>query len=369
MTIRRLTCITALAVGFIPAALLPTSAGNAWGEEGPEGGEDQSDADDQGDADDEEGAGLGLSGSLTLDNAVGIGSFYRADSTDIVPALTFIVDWLIPGTQDMYLSARQDFTLFGLGSVSAYTDQDPGEDVRAADTLITWATGKLLKDELLTGISLSGSLRLYVPMSNASQARTLILGVGPGLALKRKFGFVTLTASTRAKYNFQRFDNQVLTVDSDQDDGAAGVRSASQGCVSRGNSRNTALRDDEVACGGSQNADWTWYHGFEALFQVTPSLTASISLSIINSFGIPIELDDKSPQAARTTGNETQRDTSWGIVDLTYAVNDHLDLSTGISSPQAAKSADGRRLRFPWWDFEGPQANNTSLYFDVTGSF
>ena len=367
MTIRKLAFAgtTALALGLIPAASGLSLVSAQDGEEGgveEDGVEEADDGDDGG----EGYEALGIYGAVIWDNSVGIGSFYRQDTTEIIPALAFIVGWTIPGTEAMTLSVRQDLTLYGLGAVSAYTDQGPGEDVRAADTLVTWASGKILTDELLTGIRLSTSLRFYLPTSLSSQSRTLIMGVGPGVGLSRKFGFLTLSASTRAKYSFYRFDNQVLTIDEDSADEAGG---AYQGCVPRGNSKNSALRNDEVGCGGTQNANWTWYHGFGADFQITRAFSAGISLSIINSFGIPIDIDDNSAEPTRRTNNETQRDTSWGIVDLSYAVNDHLDLSTGISSVQAAKSADGKHIRFPWWDFEGPQSNSTSLYFDVTGSF
>ena len=377
VTIRRLAFVgtTVLALGAIPALapLLFAGAGGgvAWAQDnGADGVEEVGEGDEDDDGDGDGGQGLGISGSLTLDNSVGIGSFYRADSTEIVPALTFIVSWEIPGTEAMALTARQDLTLYGLGALSAYTDQDPGEDVRAADTLITWSTGEIVKDEWLTGIGLSSSLRFYLPTSPGSQSRTLIMGIGPGVGLKRTFGFVELTASTRAKYSFHRFDNQVFTVDGEGDDDSAdGVRAAYQGCVPRGNSKNSALRNDEVGCGGAQNADWTWYHSFASEFQITRALSASITLMIINSFGIPIAIDEHSSAVTARTDNENQRDSTWGIVDATYAVNNHLDLSVGISSLQTAKSADGEHIRFPWWDFEGPQGNNTSLYFDVTGSF
>ncbi len=315
-----------------------------------------------GEADEEDSGGLGLSGMVILDQSVGIGSFYRADAAEIVPALSFIGRWKLPGTEDMSLSLRQDFTLYGLGSLSAYTDQDPGESMRAADTLVTFNLGQLAKDEALTGLALKGSVMFYLPTSKASRTRSLIAGVGPGLGLSRKFGFVSLSASTRARYNFQRYDNVVLTVE-DEGDGVF------QGCVPRGNSKNTALRDDEIGCGGSQNYDWRFYHSFGASFQITRAFSAQISMSIINSFGIPIEPDEFTSEVTLRTNNETQRDSTWGIVDLSYEVNDHLGLSAGISSLQAAKTADGEHLRFPWWDFEGPQNNSTSLYFDVIGSF
>ena len=90
---------------------------------------------------------------------------------------------------------------------------------------------------------------------------------------------------------------------------------------------------------------------------------------LINAFAFPTDVDENSSGPTQITNSETQRDNTWGIVDVSYAVNDHLDLSVGTSSLQSAMSADGKHLRFPWFDFEGPQSNTTSLYFDVAGSF
>ena len=365
MTIRNFISTTFAVAALIPGLVvfsIPVAGldGVAFAQDGEEIG-DGEDGGDSEDADDDDG--LGFSGSVTWDNSVGIGSFYREDTTEIIPALTFIVSWLLPGTKAMKLSVRQDLTLYGLGAQSAYTDVDPGENVRASDTLVTWSSGEMIKDEWLTGIALSSSLRFYVPTSKASQTKTLILGVGPGAALKRKFGFLTLSASTRAKYAFQRYDNSVITVDQ------RGAGGAFQGCAARSSSKISAARDDQVVCGGTQNADWTWYNGFGADFQVTKAFTLGISLTLINSFGIPIEQDEFTSPITARTNNETQRDSSWGIVDLSYDVTENFGLSAGISSLQSAKSADGEHIRFPWWDLEGPQNNATSLYFDVIGSF
>ena len=54
-----------------------------------------------GEADEKDSGGLGLSGMVILDQSVGVGSFYRADAAEIVPALSFIGRWKIPGTEAM----------------------------------------------------------------------------------------------------------------------------------------------------------------------------------------------------------------------------------------------------------------------------
>jgi len=141
-----------------------------------------------------------------------------------------------------------------------------------------------------------------------------------------------------------------------------------QACASRGGGAGEA-GDVEQACGGFLNMQWRWYHDFAATFRITPKLTASISLFIINSFKFETEVDELSSEAARQTAAENQSDLSWGVLDVSYAVTDHFALAVGSSSLQPYRTTDTKRTRFPWWSFEGPQDNYTSLYADVAGSF
>ena len=321
---------------------------------------------------DEEGGGLGLSAMVTLDSAVGIGSFYRSDTALFAPALTFRASWLLPGTENVRLNGRFDLELLGLSDLDAYTDRDPNEQVRAADVMLTLSHGKLFEDDALTGLVADGSLRFYLPTSNASSVATMLVGIGPRLGLTRKFGFVTLYGGSRYIYRFLRYDNTVFEY-ADDDSGAV------QGCASNAGpavGKLGAERGDQLfpnnapngACGGPQNYDQRFIHDMSVEFRFTKRLALTATLFIINSWGIERPIDEYTSEVSRRTGNETQRDLTWGIVDLTYDVSDHLSLSFGTSSLQNAKSFDGERLRFPWWDLEGPQANSTSLYVDITGA-
>ena len=322
---------------------------------------------------DEEEEGLGLSAMVTLDNAVGVGSFYRSDTATFLPTLTLRGAWSIPGTDYVSLHGRFDMEIYGLADLDAYTDRDPDEHVRPADVMVTLAHGRLFHDEWLTGIKASGSLRFYLPTSPSSQVATVLVGMGPRLGLSRKFGFVTLSGGSRYVHRFLRYDNTVFET---QDDDAGAIQGCGQSTVPvtvGGGSRLAAEAGDRSpappngACGGPQNWDQRFINDMNVEFRITKKLAVNLTLFIINSWGIERPVDGFTSDVTRRTGNETQRDLTWGIVDLTYDVNEHLSLSFGTSSLQTAKSYDGARLRFPWWDLEGPQSNSTSLYVDITG--
>ncbi len=313
----------------------------------------------------EDDEGLGLSGMVTLDNAVGIGSFYRSDSALFLPTLTLRGAWKLPGTDHVKLHGRLDLELYALADLDATTDRDREEAVRPADLMLTLAHSELFEDTWFTRLSLRGSLRFYLPTSPQSRLATSILGVGPRLGLTREFGFLTLYGGTRAVYRFLRYDNQVIEPEEGGDLPPCRPRqfAPTHAAADRGD-----LAGGGVACGGAPNWDRRLIYDMNAEFRITAQLALTLTLYAYSDWGIPIDVDDYTSDVSRRT-NENQRDYTWGIVDLTYDVNDNLSLSCGTSSLQDALTEDGERLRFPWWDFEGPQANRTSLYVDITGSF
>jgi long-subunit fatty acid transport protein len=55
-------------------------------------------------------------------------------------------------------------------------------------------------------------------------------------------------------------------------------------------------------------------------------------------------------------------DTTSGSIEVAYAFDDHWSLAGGIASSQPAKTAGGKSLRFPFFDFISPANNYTGYY-------
>jgi hypothetical protein len=64
---------------------------------------------------------------------------------------------------------------------------------------------------------------------------------------------------------------------------------------------------------------------------------------------------------------QTQRDTTYANIDVTYTITDYLSASLGTETFQPPKTADNKSFRFPFFT---PDANNfTSFYLALAGSF
>jgi len=302
----------------------------------------------------EKKSGFPLSGSALLENSVGMGSFVENPDTGEMQMPYYSLILTLRGAWRLSekLSLRGRFDVEKEITSSYATSTTERHQISPADMHFSLVHSELFADKEFTGIKLGGDLRLYFPTSRESRYASRIGGVSSRLQLSRGLGGFTFVVGSRYVRYLARYSHGVVPP-YEEHPGQAPCGGVSV--------------DSGTICGGSARVHTTWIHDFTVGYDITNSLSVAAYLFIINRFSYaPTEPDELSSEYA--TG-ENQRDATWGVVDVSYKLNDWLAYSVGVSSYQPAKKADGQSLRFPFWDSESPANNFTTFYMDIEGSF
>jgi hypothetical protein len=117
---------------------------------------------------------------------------------------------------------------------------------------------------------------------------------------------------------------------------------------------------------GALPAQWRWGAGIGgAWFGFDGAISVNVDLNYGQSFSVRTGPDDALKAADAVAGLVPRQATS-GNASLSYIPLPWLFFTVGASSFQGALTADGKGLRFPFWDFVSPYSNNSQLYFDTT---
>jgi len=294
-----------------------------------------------------------FSGGLTLENAVGLGTFLENPDTGRMKMPYYAVLLTLEGayrlSPDLSLRARFDVEKEITSSYATATTQR--RQLAPSDLWLGLHHERLFVERWVTGITVEGDVRAYFPTSRESRYATRWLGLAGRLGLSRSLGGYDFTAGTRFTKHLARYTQPLVP------DYADDVQS--RPCV------GLAVDGGDI-CGGAAAVSSAFTHDFGVAYDLTRTLTLSATLYVINRFAFVREPDALSSPFA---SGEGQRDLTRGILDLSYQFGPHVTYSVGISSYQPAKTEDGQRLRFPFWDLEGRAENYTSFYLDVAGTF
>lgn len=119
---------------------------------------------------------------------------------------------------------------------------------------------------------------------------------------------------------------------------------------------------------GSLPSQWRWGSGVGASWSgLDGALSVNVDMNYGQSFSVRTGPDDALKADNAVAGLVPRQSTS-GNVSVSYVPVPWLYLTVGANSQQGALTADGKGLRFPFWDFVSPYNNNSSLYFDTTFS-
>src|SRR5262249_30022116 len=115
-----------------------------------------------------------------------------------------------------------------------------------------------------------------------------------------------------------------------------------------------ATGSESDRCGGPLNTNFAFTTSFSAsLSRRRWSFTRT--LIVLNEFHYSFPNDQFTAMNAVSTG---RADWTWAILGVGYEITDHFGLSTGISSYQPALNSQNGNIRFPFFDFKGPNAYN-----------
>jgi hypothetical protein len=200
------------------------------------------------------------------------------------------------------------------------------------------------------GIDLGASLRLIAPTSKVSQARTMIIGLRPGLSLSRKFDVL---AGINLNYGFSATKTfHESTTSMNEEPNIAGCVGAAGGCDSY---MNTGVR----------NASWGLSNSFGLGIQFVEWLGVSGSVALLHSF--LYEQKDASGEYDMSEGVGGD-----GGSDVRYATMYNLEIAaTPMPALTIAIGADTYNAQLaPDSTYEKPFFNRyTAIYLDLRLDF
>lgn len=322
----------------------------------------------------------GFGAFASLDNYVGVGTFVPGRSTDN----PYYASWLTltPAyalTEDLQLSLSlifvYEWTYFVTPCHAASGPRAagaPSEDCSDTDDrlgrrgdMVDFPLSITHWNLFTAGpFTLSGSGRVWLPTSRYSRATNTLFSFGGSTTGRFDFApaFVTATVSF-AKF-FPTAEAGVLDAEEVAAKADGGVPSAQ--------------------CASFRTESCLPLSGFATSWFLQASVTAGTTIPWVDGLRASVTLgywyqrrygrdpDRFTSPSVDADGNAivtgvNHGDTTSGTIDVTYWFDDHVAASVGVFSLQPARTADGRGLRFPFYDFVSPARNYTAWY--LSGSY
>ncbi len=275
-----------------------------------------------------------------------------------------MVDWSISLSPSYMFS--DGTRLSASASLSQELTQSGGDD--APQTFIFSDVGlsagrRLYKFE--HGPSLFGSLGMQLPTSEGSRADTLLTSLGARLSASQPIGELSLSLGTGFRKNFHEYTHP--------------TRDPSTG---RGLTTRDGLVVDEVVTGiarlngselagatyfdgESNNTSMVWSNSVSLFYPATEKLSFGISYNLSHSWTYDsYELDELSGVGARA--GRGRRDSHGGSLSADYQALKQLGFGLGMATGGPTRTADDKRIRFPFFNFEGPESNMTTFFISAT---
>jgi hypothetical protein len=219
-------------------------------------------------------------------------------------------------------------------------------------------------------VRFSGTVRMILPTSYESRYAHLVTGLGISGGATRMFDLGAV-GTTDKRWSLlvnlgTGFTKYVRTSEVRGD--FAGDTS---GCRAAGppSGAGVGSASDSDRCGGPLNTSFAvTTSGMVALSRGPLALT--VTLALFNEFkyaiapSTEIQIYMATDQIVRG-----RNDMTWGIVSLGYEITPHATVAIGISSFQPALDSRYQNIRFPFFDFNGTNANNsTQAFVSLTGT-
>jgi hypothetical protein len=215
------------------------------------------------------------------------------------------------------------------------------------------------------GPSFHGSLNLGLPLSTASRVETLRATTGLRLSASQEFGDFSLTLGSGFRKNFHQYTVPTR-------DPRTGER-----FVTRDGLVIDELVTGIARLGGSELAGATYFDGesnntsmvlsnsLSASYEATEKLNLGISYSLSHSWTYEsFPLDEYSGVGAR--GGRGRRDSQTGTISATYQALKQLSFGLGMATGGPTRTADDKHIRFPFFNFLGPESNMTTFFLSAT---
>jgi hypothetical protein len=215
------------------------------------------------------------------------------------------------------------------------------------------------------GPAIFGSLSVQLPVSEASRIESLITSVGARLTASQPIGGVFLSLGTGFRKNFHEYTHPVRDPNTGDElvtrDGLV-IEEVVTGIARTGGSE---LAGATYFDGASNNTSMIWSNSLSAFWPVTQKLGLGISYNLSHSWSYEsYELDELSGVGA--SEGRGRRDSHGGSFFANYQALDHIAFGLGMATGGPTRTADDKRIRFPFFALEGPESNMTTFFISAT---
>lgn len=297
-----------------------------------------------------------------------VGAFV-AGSTDIeVGSGTFVINE----------SSRNEYIAWTLGLAPGYqfADRTRIELSMSASQELTQNDGDSVPHQLLlsdlrlsvsrplyrwesTKTQITGQVGVVAPTSLRSQFERLYTAVSASLSLQQPVDDFYFSFRTAFRKNFHQYTTPILSEDDIETDQANGLKTelARQG----GNERVQA----GIAIGMQNNVSHTWSNQLLAAYSFSDTLTLSLMYALAHGWGYESYPNDELTAAGAQAGSR-RRDASTADISLAYQAKDNFEIAGGVRTMTSPRTADGKSLRFPFYEFDNAELNLSVFYISAT---
>jgi hypothetical protein len=217
------------------------------------------------------------------------------------------------------------------------------------------------------GPSLFGSVSMILPTSTSSRVDTLITSVGTRLSLSQPLGKVALTFGSGFRKNFHEYTHPIRDPNTGRGlttrDGLV-IDEVVTGLARSGGSE---LAGATYFDGESSNTSMVWSNSLSLFWPATEKLGLGISYNLTHAWTYDsYAVDEVSGVGAG--GGRGRSDSHGGSIFANYQALDSLSFGLGMATGGPTRTADDKRIRFPFYAFEGAASNMTTFFISATYS-
>jgi hypothetical protein len=208
-----------------------------------------------------------------------------------------------------------------------------------------------------SGTQISGAIGAVAPTSLRSRFEGLYTAVDARLLFQQPLGDFFFGFTTSFRKNFHQYTSPILTA-SDLN-ASGGLRTAL--ARENGNERVAA----GIAVGSQNNTSFSWTNSLLVAYSFTDKLSLGVMYALATGWAYNSYPRDNLTAVGAVPGNRKGQ-ASTADVGFTYTALDNLALDAGVRTLTTPRTADGKSLRFPFYEFSNAELNLSVFYVAAT---
>lgn len=292
--------------------------------------------------------------ALQLTTYLGTGTFVRgtyADNPYVSEELVFYPRFRLGQGFDLRAQWALDCEL-------TQPDNRSGRHCAPSDLRLSLHRPELYRDPWLKG-QLSAAFLVYLPTSSESRFNHTVMN------LRARAGYTLRFFRERLELAYGFGVQKYLPTQRVRGYGPdSGPRTSSDN-LPLVLSRSSAGTEGSVGSGGALNDNWLFVNSVNVAFHFSPRWSAALDFGLYNYVRFSVADAFSDPEKLRTG----RADWTSGSLEVAYRPLDRVVVAAGVASLQPALTADGKSVRFPFYDFISPTSNFTKWHLTATVTY